>query len=177
MDSIITLIEQLFKNQNPIKKTMRLIERESNSTNLPVVLLQNEQKNDLFTIICIFLNHNNDTINNHYLQWIVHDISGSDLHDGYSTYCSHSGKTIVPWDKNSQLCDGTEIFILLSQRNEHEHYVFRSRYNGLLDLNTSQYTLHDVFVRHNVSKEENKTFAPHWFACIRSLTSRSFNSM
>ena len=177
MDSIITLIEKLFKNQNPIKKSMRLIERGSNSTNSPVVLLQNEQKNDLFTIICVFLNNNNDTINMHYLQWIVHDVSGNDLHDGYSTYCSHSGKTVVPWEKKSQLCYGTEIFILLLQHTEHEHYVFRSRYNGLFDLYNSQYTLLDVFVKQNVHEDENKKFAPHWFASFNSLTSHSFNSM
>lgn len=176
MDSIITVIEQFFNTKNPIKKYLKTIENSDTSAKVPPVLsLHNEQKNNLFTISCICFKSYNDNINNHYIQWMVHDISGSDIHDGYNTHISRSGITVVPWE--SLDLNGHEIFIILLQHCEHEHYIFRSRYNGLFDLNTSQYTLLDVSVRQNVHQEELNTFSPHWFASFKSLSSHSFNSM
>ena len=105
---------------------------------------------------------------------MVHDVHGTDIHEGYNTYSSRSGITIVPWETVS--LNGTEIFIVLSQRKEHDRYIFQSRYNGLFELNTEQYTLVDAIVRPNVfcndwyNEHDLNRFAPQWFASFKSLT-------
>ena len=181
MDSKITMIEKMFNKKNPINKSMTLIELNRNKTIPPIVLLHNEQKNDYFSIVCIIIKNNNineDNLNNHYLQWIVHDVSGSDLHDGYDTYTSPSGTTVVPWETLCEYHHEPQFFMVLSQQKEHDKYVFQTHYNGLFYFNTQQYTLVDVSIRQNVNQEhEETTFAPRWFAFFKSLTSHSFNSM